>query len=104
LKPIRKIAKAGSGSIDQHGYRLIYKPEHANARTSGQIPEHMWVMSEHLGRPLYDHENVHHVNGVRDDNRLENLELWSTSQPAGQRVADKLAWAKELLAQYPDLA
>jgi hypothetical protein len=57
-------------------------------------------MEQALGRALRPFENVHHKNGVRFDNRLENLELWSSVQPAGQRVTDKVAFAVEILQQY----
>lgn len=91
----------GGRCKDPKGYVIISGQQgHPNARKGGQVPEHVLVMVENLGRPLRPEENVHHRNGVRDDNRIENLELWSRSQPSGQRVEDKVAWAKELLALY----
>ena len=63
---------------------------------------HRYVMEQHIGRELYPHENVHHLNGQRNDNRIANLELWSESQPPGQRIADKLAWCAWFQSQYVD--
>lgn len=60
---------------DRLGYIQIWKPEHPNAKLAGYVHEHRLVMSEFLGRPLESYEYVHHRNGIKDDNRLENLEL-----------------------------
>lgn len=76
------------------GYRKVYVPGR------GRLREHRVVMERALGRQLLRTESVHHINGIRHDNRLQNLELWSSSQPPGQRVEDKVAWAIELLRLY----
>lgn len=95
-------AAAGQGTyITEHGYRIVvYQAGSPKGRRTKKIAEHRLVMQRILGRDLEPFENVHHKNGVRHDNRPDNLELWTRPQPTGQRPEDLVAWVVE---HYRDL-
>lgn len=82
------------------GYLYVRAEEHPRATKSGYVLEHILVMEKKLGRLLTEGENVHHINGIKDDNRAENLELWIRPQPSGIRAEDAVQWAKEILEKY----
>lgn len=118
-KHYQRMSKSGTFEIDKSRHARNYTTEEWGAPfkiNEGYLAvsrlvdgerekrmHHRVVMEQSLGRELLAEETVHHINGIRNDNRLENLELWSSRHPKGQRVQDKVAWAKEMLALYdPD--
>lgn len=95
-----RIHRERGGVQNADGYVHIRYPEHTRAGERGYVLEHILVMEEMIGRPLTADETVHHKNGVRHDNRPENLELWASNHPSGQRVEDLIAYAEEILRKY----
>jgi len=84
----------GGRKLDTDGYirLLVGKRQYK--------PEHVVIMERHLGRKLFPDETVHHKNGIRDDNRLDNLELRASNHGKGQSAVDLLAWAREVIRRY----
>lgn len=96
VKPLtHRERSGGTWRLNSQGYVITKIPG-----THKVLLQHRVVMEQFLGRTLLPWENVHHINGDRMDNRIENLELWTKTQPPGQRVEEKLTWALEFIKMY----
>ena len=80
--PIGSSHGMWKGGIKNHpnGYRYIWKPEHPFCTKYGYVMEHRLIMEKHLGRYLTEDEHIHHINGVKTDNRIENLQIMTNSE------------------------
>lgn len=79
----------GHEKVRDDGYIKVYVPDHPCATKDGFVMKHRLVMERHLGRYLTPDEDVHHINHVRNDNRLENLMLLTKKEHAALHMRER---------------
>lgn len=102
-RPLDRQHNGRPAALDKAGYVRVFEPEHPKAMNGGWVFEHRLVMEQHLGRTLARDEHVHHVNGKKNDNRLENLMIMGDLDHlmlSGQDYRAEIATALADLAEY----
>jgi hypothetical protein len=82
LRPLDRNHNGAPVKLDQNGYVMVWEPDHPNTAMKGWQYEHRLVAEATVGRYLKSDEHVHHVNGVKDDNRPENLQVMGQNEHA----------------------
>lgn len=89
----KRINGSGHTKKRKDGYIAVYYPMHPKSNKDGYIMQHHLVMEKHIGRYIKDDEVVHHINGIKDDNRIENLKLMTFREHAGLHMKER--WKKK---------
>lgn len=76
----RNVFWNGGKRMTSQGYIHIWNPGHHRSMKNGYVPEHVLIAESKIGRRLFDNEVVHHINGIKDDNRAENLEVMTEQE------------------------
>lgn len=97
----RKLSEAKKGKFRIHtkygghtkkrtdGYIAVFNPSYHSASAEGYVMEHIIIVEQHLGRYLAGNEVVHHINKIRDDNRIENLQVMTRSEHATHHLLER---------------
>lgn len=102
-RPLERSHNGRAARLTAQGYVLLWEPEHPNRSQKGWQPEHRLVIERILGRYLTREEQVDHINGVKDDNRPENLQVLSARDHSKKTVTDLwggIAAERARLAEY----
>lgn len=102
-RPLDRMHNGRPARLDHHGYIRIYEPTDPRSDKGGWVFEHRYVVEQSLGRTLSRNEAVHHINGIKHDNRLENLQVMDAIEHArlsGRDWRDSIKQRDDRLAEY----
>lgn len=97
ISEVKKIHRQGHKKKRPDGYIYVYFPDHPCSSEEGYIMEHRVVMEKEIGRYIHPDEVVHHKNHVRNDNRIENLQLMTFKEHAALHMRERWVEKKGVL-------